>query len=249
MKTVNRTPSLRLLLLLALAVPALASAQTVDEVLDRHAAAKGGLDRWRAVRSLTVSGTLTAFSQPGPFVVEWTRPDRYRSEQTLFGMKIIEATDGTAAWGINPLTRAKEPAAIPEAAVKYTKRDAEYESPLIDAKAKGNKVELLGPGDVDGQPALKLDVTRKDGSKETWYLDPKTFLEIARLDRKFDMGRENERWTYYSDFRPVEGLVIPHRIEEEFSIRHVATDVEKVQVNTEIDPARFKMPAKEQASQ
>lgn len=240
----TRTSSLRLLLLLALAVPALASAQTVDEVLDRHAAAKGGLDRWRAVRSLTVSGTLTAFSQPGPFVVEWTRPDRYRSEQTIFGMKVIEAIDGTAAWWINPLAGSEEPAAVPEQGVKYAKRDAEYESPLIDAKAKGNKVELLGPGDVDGQPALKLDVTRKDGSKETWFLDPKTFLEIARLDRKFDMGRENERWTYFSDFRPVDGLVIPHHIEEEFSIRHVATDIEKVQINPEIDPARFKMPAK-----
>lgn len=239
-----RTSSLRLLFLLALAAPALASAQTVDEVLDRHAAAKGGLDRWRAVRSLTVSGTLTAFSETGPFLVEWKRPDHYRLEQTLLGRKVVMATDGTAGWGINPLAQVAEPAALPEEVMKYTKRDAEYESPLIDAKAKGNKVEFLGQGDVDGQPALKLDVTRKDGSKETWYLDPKTFLEIARSDRKFDMGRENERWTYYSDFRTVDGLVLPYHIEEEFSIRHIATDVEKVQVNPEIDPARFKMPAK-----
>lgn len=240
-----RTASLRLLLL-ALAVPALASAQTVEEVLDRHVAAKGGLDRWRAVRSLTVSGTLAAFSETGPFVTEWKRPDQYRTEQTLLGRKVIAATDGTAAWSVNPLTGAAEPTAVPEDAVKYVKRDAEYESPLIDAKAKGNKVEFLGSSDVDGQPALKLDVTRKDGSKETWYLDPKTYLEIARFDRKFDMGRENERWTYYSDFRTVDGLVLPHHIEEQFSIRFVATDVEKVQVNPEIDPARFKMPAKEQ---
>src|SRR5215213_1694032 len=198
-----RTSSLRLLLLLLLAVPALASAQTVDEVLDRHAAAKGGLDRWRAVRSLTVSGTLTAFSETGPFVTEWKRPDQYRTEQTLLGRKVIVATDGTAAWWLHPLAGVAEPTALPEDEAKPTKREAEYESPLIDAKAKGNKVELLGKGDVDGQPALKLDVTRKDGSKETWYLDPKTFLEIARLDRIFDMGRENERWTYYSDFRQV----------------------------------------------
>jgi outer membrane lipoprotein-sorting protein len=241
-----RTSSLRLLrlLLLLLAVPALASAQTADEVLDHHVAAKGGLDRWRAVRSLTVSGTLTAFSETGPFVTEWKRPGHYRTEQTLLGKKVVVATDGTAAWWVHPLVGVAEPAALPEEEAKHLKRDAEYESPLIDAKAKGIKVEFPGKGDVDGQPALKLDVTRKDGAKETWFLDPKTFLEIARLDRKFDMGRENERWTYYSDFRTVDGLVIPHRIEEEFSIRHVATDIEKVQVNPEIDPARFKMPAK-----
>ena len=102
-------------------------------------------------------------------------------------------------------------------------------------------MELLGKDEVDGQPALKLKVTRKDGSEETWFLDPSTFLEIARVDRVLDSVGNKERWTYYSDFRTAEGLVIAHRQDQEYSIRHVALTVEKVRVNPEIDPGRFEM--------
>ena len=88
----------------------------------------------------------------------------------------------------------------------------------------------------------KLEVTRKDGSEETWYLDPSTFLELARADRTFDSTGIQERWTYYSDFRPAaDGLVIAHRQDQEYGIRHVALTVEKVQINPEIDPGRFQM--------
>jgi hypothetical protein len=50
-------------------------------------------------------------------------------------------------------------------------------------------------------------------------------------------------WTYFSDFRTVEGLVIPHREDREYGIRHVGLTIEKVRVNPEIDPERFKRPA------
>src|SRR5918992_1210595 len=155
----------RFFLTLALLASA-ASGQSLDEVLARHAAAHGGLERWRA---------------------------------------------------------------------------AEFASPLVDAAAKGNKVELLGKEELDGQPAIKLKVIRKDGAEETWYLDVSTFLALARFDRTLDLPDSEERWTYYSDFRAVDGLVIPHRQDQEYSIRHVSLTVEKVQINPEIDPGRFKL--------
>jgi hypothetical protein len=88
---------------------------------------------------------------------------------------------------------------------------------------------------------LKLKVTRKDGAEETWYLDPSSYLEMARFDRTLDLPDPKDRWTYYSDFRPVDGLVIPHHQEQEYSIRNVSLTVEKVQINPEIDPGRFEM--------
>ena len=39
-----------------------AGAQTLDEVLAKHAAAQGGVEKWRAVNSLIVTGTQIAFS-------------------------------------------------------------------------------------------------------------------------------------------------------------------------------------------
>lgn len=218
-----------------------AGGQSLDEVLARHAAAHGGVEKWRAVNSLTVTGTQTAFSNPSPFVFEWRRPDSVRFEQSMLGAKITVAHNGAVTKWIHPLLDIQQPAPVPEETAVLARRSAEFESPLVDAAAKGNKVELLGKADLDGQPTLKLKVTRKEGAEETWYLDPATYLEVARFDRTLDLPDPKDRWTYFSDFRTVDGLVIAHRQEQEYSIRNVSLTVEKVQVNPEIDPGRFEL--------
>ena len=222
-------------------LPRTAGAQTLDEVLAKHAAAHGGLEKWRAVHSLTVSGSGVYYSNAGPFVFEWREPDSSRFEFSAFGQKILYVHQGTATWWIHPLMGVEKPAALQEPQATLVRRAAAFASPLVDAAAPGNKVELLGKDEVDGQPALKLKVTRQDGFEETWYLDPSTCLEIARVDSTFDSTGTKERWTYYSDFRTAEGLVIAHRQDQEYSIRHVSLTVEKVQINPEIDPGRFEM--------
>jgi hypothetical protein len=228
-------------LLLLLAPAAGASGQSLDEVLAKHAAAHGGLEKWRAVNSLAVTGTQVAFSNAAPFVFEWRRPESVRYEQSILGQKVTVVHNGSATRWIHPLLDAAQPADVPEPQATLARRAVEIESPLVDAAAKGNKVELLGKEEIDGQPALKLKVTRKDGAEETWYLDPGSYLEIARFDRTMDLPDPKERWTYYSDFRTVDGLVIAHQQEQEYSIRNVSLRVEKVQVNAEIDPGRFEL--------
>lgn len=237
-----RKPGLWLLLILL--APA-AGAQTLDEVLAKHAAAHGGVEKWRAVNSLIVTGTQVAFSKAGPFRFEWRRPGSLRLEQTMLGETIVYGHDGTATWWIHPILEVAKPAAIPDPQSKLALHAIEFESPLVDAAAKGNKVELLGKEELDGQSAFKLKVTHKDGTEATWYLDTSSYLELARFDRTFDLPQPKDRWTYYSDFRTVDGLVIPHRQDQEFSIRHIAFTVEKVQINPEIDAARFAMTPEE----
>jgi hypothetical protein len=234
---------IRKLVLVALStlLSSTAGAQTLDEVLAKHAAAHGGLERWRAVHSLAVAGTQVAFSESAPFVFEWRRPDSSRFEHSMLGQKITVGHDGTVTWWIHPLLDIAKPTAVDAPKAALARRAAEFESPLIDAAAKGNKVELLGKEEIDGQPAWKLKVTRKEGAEETWYLDVTSHLEIARFDRTLDLPDPQDRWTYYSDFRAVEGLVIPHRQDQEYSIRHVSLTVETVRINPEIDPGRFKL--------
>ena len=230
----------RLLLVLILLAPA-AGAQTLDEVLAKHAAAHGGLDKWRAVDSMIITGTQVIFSTAAPFLYEFRRPDLSRFEQTMLGKKMTIGHDGKVTWWVHPIFQINTPTAVAESGAVLARHIAEFESPLIDAAAKGHKVELLGKDEVDGQPALKLKLTRKDGFEETWYLDPSTHLELARFDTTLDLPEAKERWTYYSDFRAVEGLMIPHRQDQEYSIRHVSFTVEKVQVNPEIEAGRFEM--------
>jgi hypothetical protein len=48
---------------------------------------------------------------------------------------------------------------------------------------------------------------------------------------------------YFSDFRTVEGLVIPHRIEKEYGARQTVTKVERIRVNPEMEDRVFAIPA------
>jgi outer membrane lipoprotein-sorting protein len=233
-----RHPGLWLSLILTLLVPA-ARAQTLEEVLAKHAAARGGLEAWRAVRSLIVTGSVVLYSSAAPFVFEWQRPDASRLEQSAFGKTILYVHDGSTTWWVQPFLGAEQAAVLSEPNAGLVRRAVEFTSPLVDAAAQGNKVELLGKEEVDGQPAWKLKVTRKGGAEETWYLDPSTWLELARFDRMLDSTGIKDRWTYYADFRAAGGLVIPHRQDQEYGIRHVALTVEKVQVNVEIEAGRF----------
>src|SRR5215208_5836093 len=99
-----------LVLVLLAAVVGAAGGQSLDEVLAKHAAAHGGVEKWRAVNSMIVTGTQAAFSNSAPFLFEWRRPDSVRFEQSMLGQKITVVHNGSATKWIHPLLGIEEPA-------------------------------------------------------------------------------------------------------------------------------------------
>jgi hypothetical protein len=231
---------------LALALAAAAPTATVEEILARYAAAHGGIERWEKLETIELTGTFTYFSEEAPFTVLRKRPSLYRFESKMLGKKTVVAYDGTLAWRIYPLYGIEAPAKVEEPDLALLLREAELEPPLLRARDKGHTVELVGRGEVDGQETLALEVTLKSGRVETWHLDPRTFLEVAVDARTFDFsqrGDEMAERSFFSDFRAVDGLVIPHRVEKEYGARHTVLAVEHVRLNPTLGAEAFSMPA------
>jgi outer membrane protein assembly factor BamB len=220
--------------------------QTAEEIVARYAAARGGRERWRALRSIEMAGTFTSFSEEAPFTLRRKRPNLYRFDSRMIQKTMTLAQDAKGPWWIYPLYGVESPARTEEPpAVVMTARDAEIEPALLGYKEKGHKVVLAGRGDVSGQETLRLELTRPNGWVETWHLDPRTYLEIAVDSKVFDysqLPQEMQERAYFSDFRTVDGLVIPHRIEKEYGARHTVTVVDKVRVNPEVADGLFAMP-------
>ncbi|MGH9868974.1 MAG: DUF1579 family protein [Candidatus Polarisedimenticolia bacterium] len=223
---------------------AAASADT-GSILSRHAQARGGKDAWKVVTSLEVTGTQISFSVPNPFTLQRQRPNLHRFEQTQLKRPVIEVFDGSHAWWINGLMGTEWPLAAPEPAAGFIARDAAFDTPLLGHPENGAKVTAFGPEDFEGQPAWRLEVELKGGGKETWYLDPATGLEIARVATTSDFGEIVEKRWYFSDFRKAGSLVLPHRIETEYGSRNEVLEVKEVRVNPAIDSARFTQPLPE----
>ncbi|HET8645288.1 MAG TPA: outer membrane lipoprotein-sorting protein, partial [Vicinamibacteria bacterium] len=75
----------------------------LDEIISRHVAARGGMDKLKGVQTVRMSGRMTM--GPGieaPVSVEVKRPRQMRMEMQFQGMTAIQAYDGTSGWMIMP---------------------------------------------------------------------------------------------------------------------------------------------------
>ena len=172
-----RKAILALVAVMTLAAPA--AAQTVDEIVAKNVEALGGMEKIKAVKTLRMTGKMTV--GPGieaPIVLELKRPNAMRLDITIQGMIGSQAFDGTTGWTLMPFQGSKVPQQMAADELKLAEEQAEMDGPLVDYKAKGNTVELLGKEKVEGADAYKLKVTLKNGAVRTIYIDAEHFLQI-----------------------------------------------------------------------
>jgi len=230
---------------LALIAP-LASAQTLDEVLAKHYEAMGGYEKLKAVQSVRMTGKMImGQGMEAPFTIEKSRPNKFRMEFTFQGMTGTQAFDGKGGWMIMPFSGKKDPEAMPADAVKEMEEQADFDGPLVDWKAKGHTVELLGKEDVEGTSAHKLKATLKNGNVITYYIDAETFLVLKEESKRTIKGTEVEGESSVGDYKQVEGLTMPFAIEmgAKGSPQKQKLVTEKVEINPKVEDARFVMPA------
>jgi hypothetical protein len=223
------------------------NAPTVDQLVSKNIEAKGGADALRALQSLRLTGKLLANQGQIELAYVQTkkRPGGVRTEATLQGMTQVEAYDGKEGWKISPFQGRKDPEKMSADDVKSLVEDAEIDGPLVDWKAKESTVDYLGTEDVDGTPAYKLKIVRKNGDASFVYLDPDHFLEIRVLTQRIKHGAQVEVETDLGDYEKTGGVFIPTSIE---SGRRGAPDkqkiiIDKAEANVPVDDAIFHFPA------
>ncbi|PYL05550.1 MAG: hypothetical protein DME33_16185 [Verrucomicrobia bacterium] len=220
---------------------------TVDQLVSKNIEAKGGAAALKALQTLRLTGKMLV--QQGQIELAYLeikkRSDEVRTEASLQGMTQIEAYDGKEGWKVSPFFGRKDPERMSADDVKALVEDSEIDGPLVDWKAKGSTVEYLGTEDVDGTPAHKLKVVRKNGDVSFVYLDPDHFLEIRVVTQRMRHGAHEEVETDLGDYEQAGGVFVPTSIE---SGRKGASDkqrviIDKVEANVPVDDSIFHFPA------
>jgi hypothetical protein len=224
-----------------------AQCQTAEELVDKNIQAKGGMEKIKAIHSVHMTGKLTA---GGGFTATVTqdgmRPNLVRETFSLQGMTGVQAYDGTVGWQIQPFGGHKDPELMGEDDVRDLLRDADFDGPLVDYREKGNTVEYLGHDVVDGDDALRLKVTLKNGDILYYYLDPDTYLEIRKEIQEFIRGSIKENVVDLGSYKPVAGVMYPFSIASGPKNRPNAaqtTTIEKIDVNVPLAKSEFELPA------
>jgi len=243
-----------LLVLLAGLIPPVIHAQnpapgpTVDELVAKNLEAKGGQAALDAINTIRFEGRLLV--NQGQLELKYTetkkRPGKVRTDAVLQGMNLIQAYDGSNGWKIFPIYGRKDPEKMSADESKSLVEEAEIGGPLEHWKEQGKTISYLGTEDVEGTPAHKLKVVRKNGDISFVYLDPDYFLEIRVLDQRMEQGAQVGVEIDLGDYEKVNGVYFPFSIEagSKGSTDKQKTIFDKAEANVPVDDAIFQFPTK-----
>lgn len=221
-------------------------AQTAEELVAKNLQAKGGVDKIKAIKSLRMAGNFDAGDFKATVGELSKRPDMVKETFSLQGMTQVQAYDGSSGWQISPFSGRKDPEMLGEDDTRGLSEDADFDGPLVDAQAKGNKIEYMGHDQVDGDDAYKLKVTLKNGDIFYYYLDPDTYIEIQIEKQQFIRGSVRESVTMLGSYKPVNGVMYPFSIEsgpKNNPEQRGKVTVTRMEANIPVEDNEFKMPA------
>ena len=243
-------------LVLSLAIPMALGAEanpapaklTAAQIVDKSVSALGGLQTWRAVQAMSVSGELDAGGKKNvqlPFVLEMKRPRKTRLELQFNGQTAVQVYDGVNGWKLRPFLNRHEIEPFTPEEMKAASTQADLDGLLVDYSAKGTKIELAGVEKLEGRDVYNLKLTLKGDEVRHVWVDATNFLElkVEGVPRRMD-GKYHAVTMYLRDYRPVQGLMIPYVVEtavEGVKGTHKMT-LASVVVNPKVDDSHFAKP-------
>ncbi len=248
--------------------PASTANLTAEQVIEKNVAARGGLQAWRAVQTLSMSGKVDAGGNKSPtlsvqgvrtggvqlpkrpaeqvrlpFRLELKRGRKSRLELDFSAKTAVQVYDGTNGWKLRPFLNRHEVETFAPDEMKAVALQSDLDGPLMDYAAKGTKVELEGTDKVEGgNDTYRLKLTFKNGQTQHLWVDAKTFLEtkIEGTPRRLD-GKYHAVEIYYRDYRTVSGLMMPYVMETKVQgVKQTEKiEIENVAVNPRVEDSRF----------
>jgi hypothetical protein len=201
----------RWLLLVAVLLTPL-RADVTGDLVKVHVEASGGRAAVDALKAIKATGITRNESGELRFILWAARPNRIRTEVTSGERVIAQGWDGIGEpWTADSKTR--KISLLRGTAAEEFKADAQFDDPLLAGPDQKVSIEFAGEVEVDGRRLIKLIAMQNLTSMSYVYVDPVSFLMVKRDSVRRRSGETVVVVrTDYSDFKPVAGVVLPHRL-------------------------------------
>src|SRR5713101_834059 len=185
-----------------------ARAQEAGKIVEQYVKAAGGGRALAKIQTMTLEGAFTSDDgKMGTYTLDTKLPNRYYSELMAGEKNLIEAYNGKSAWHQNAggeLGTLVGPEGMQlEAAAQY------YNSRLLNLKKSKIALAFVGHAQVRGRDAMQVEVTSATGVKRQLFFDAQTHLIVKEAATVGGVEEE----ILYDDYRTVDGLKLPHKIE------------------------------------
>lgn len=237
---------------LGIVCAATASAQTVDEIIDLHVRALGGLDAIKAVKSIQRKGDASLGGMAGDMVGTMEIaivPGKKYCQNIVFDIGSSKAGyNGTDAWA-EDTTQGLRKVSGPEAQSIIDRSMIDLLVAVKLGGAPGVVLTKLDDETVNESEHYVLQVSTElgaEGPSGKIYVDKKTHLKTQRIVKQDNpqLGGEITIVTSTSDYEEYGGVKLPKR--EKIDIGNGMLEFEftftETKVNEELDERIFDMP-------
>ncbi|MFZ4059344.1 MAG: hypothetical protein ACOYKE_14470, partial [Ferruginibacter sp.] len=198
-------------LVLMLVTAQFATAQTIDEIIDKHIAARGGKDKLAGLVSVYMEGSREMMGNEVSVKVTKVQDKLSRTDFEMgSGNGFMLVTD-KEAWNYFSM-RGGAPNKMPEDAHAGMLTELDIAGPLVNYAAKGHKAELLGKETRDAIECYKIKLTTKAGKEVIYYVNAATSLIYQTSAKGGGMGGgrnrnpDAETITTYKDYQAFDGI-------------------------------------------
>jgi len=209
-------------------------------LLDRAIAAKGGLAKLKAIRTVRAEGTMTAPSIRGPIpfsvVTSIEYPDRFRVDADTPAGKVTQVYADGRYW----IQDARGTNELPESARAQIQGNVQRDIVRVLVGASAGSL-IVREVDADEPSQAALEVSGGGMSPLTLLVNRDNgLIEKARYLVDPD-GRSEE---IYSDYRNVEGIQVPfHTVVRRAGVPAIERDVRKIHFNVTLPAGLFVKPS------
>jgi predicted Zn-dependent peptidase len=204
---------------------------TVGTVLASYFMAIGGAEKVMAVNTMKTYGSASIPGAPSPLSIIMTSMKSGYSmmEMTMGGMPLVKQVVTPQSGFMSQQGQNKE---MEGDDLKNAQKNA---APFKELNMVGNpNVKLIGIERVEDTDVYVL----QEGDKK-YYYDINKGFKVAESNEVENEGEKMTLWTYYSDYKEVDGVKVPHNIVMNIGFE-LDIEVKDVVINKEVSEKDFK---------
>lgn len=214
-----------------------ADAPTPKEIVDKYVEATGGKAKWEGLKSRTAKGSLNVVNMGMTgSLTQYVQGDDAKMVMALdgFGEFLNGMKDGKV-WSSSMMTG---DLLVEGAEAEAAKQQFDLQQWLHWEKYYP-AAETVGEEAVGDKTAYKVLFTPAEGEAVTHWFDKESGLLI----QTFGPGMGGPSTTTYKDYKEVNGLTVAFAQAIEGANGPIEMTFETIELNTDIDPANFEVPA------
>lgn len=227
-------------------------AQTADEIISNYFETIGGLENFKNLEGMKMTGKGLQQGFEFPIVMVQLKDGRQSFGFSFQGKEMKQGVyDGEVLWNTNFMTQKAEKADAEQTA-NFKLNANDFPDSFVDYEEKGYQVELLGEETIDGAETFKVKLVKEpltiDGVEKDdvsfYYFDTENFVPVA-MESEINSGPQKGKVsrTTFSDYQEVEGLYFPFSMSQSIDGNTLFTmSLDSIELNPTVPDSNFAFP-------